>query len=163
MIKSNRCISLLFFIAIISCRSNKTIQQAGVTASPQVEMTGSCSQTIKYFSDKGIMTKTGKDMEMHTEITINPSASIISISGEVPGEEKAAFEMVIEHFDCSLTARFTAGEAIYAGYIKQQDGTSTKAWLKIEAKDGSLLMSNGDPEEESEFTIVVNKWEVVKS
>ena len=102
-------------------------------------------------------------MEMHAEITINPLTKTIGIAGEAPGEEKKTFEMAIEHFDCSLTAQLTAGEAIYAGYITQPDGTSTKAWLKIEAKNGSLLISNGDPEKESEFTIIVHKWEVVKN
>jgi hypothetical protein len=108
------------------------------------------------------MTNGEPDVKVVTEIIINPSARVISLTSEPPEQGKVSFETVIESIDCKLNSDLTEGQAIYNGYIKQKDGSSTKAILKVEAKDGNLTIANGDPEHHAPFLIVVSKWEIVK-
>jgi hypothetical protein len=108
------------------------------------------------------MTNGEPDVKILTEIIINPSTRVISLTTEPPERGKVSFDTVIESIDCNLNAEITEGQAIYSGYIKQEDGRTTKAIIKVEAKDGSLTISNADPEEEATIFFVVSKWEIVK-
>jgi len=143
-----------------ACKSTK-ISQIQVSNSKQVvETTSKCDQTIKYYSDKLTMAN-GGEVNANIEIVINPSTKVISITSEPQNQEKVNFETVIESFDCNFNSDLTDGQSIYKGYIKQKDGATTNAIIKVEAKDGSLTISNADPEKEGEFIFIVTKWEVM--
>ena len=149
------CIGVLFFSG---CKSTK-VTQGQKTTQKQVEIS-MCDQTIKYYSEK-LMTG-GLEINASTEIIINPSTRLISLTSEVPNEPRAAFETVIEGIDCNLKAGLTEGQAIYRGYLNQKGGNTTKTTIKVEAKDGSLTISNADTEKRDPFVFVVSKWEIVK-
>jgi hypothetical protein len=149
------CISVLFFSA---CKSTKITRETATQNQPEI---GTCDQVIKYYSELIRMTNGEPDVKVITEVIINPSSKVISLTSEPPEQGKVSFETIIESIDCKLNSDLTEGKAIYNGYIKQKDGNSTKATLKIEAKDGYLTISNGDPQHET-FIIVVSKWEIVK-
>jgi hypothetical protein len=151
------CIGVLFFSA---CKSTR-VNQKQITRQNQVEI-NMCDQTIKYYSELIKMTNGQPDVNINTEIIINPSTRILSLSSEEPEKGKGGFDTVIESIECNLNAGLTEGQAIYNGYIKQEDGSTTKAIIKVEAKDGSLTISNADTEIEAPYFIVVSKWEIVK-
>jgi hypothetical protein len=153
------CISILFFSA---CKSAK-VTHAQKNNQNQVEI-NMCDQTIKYYSELIKMTNGQPDVNINTEITINPSTRIIKLASEEPDKGKGGFDTLIESIDCNLNAGLTEGQAVYNGYIKQEDGSTTKAIIKVEAKDGSLTISNADPERANDapFLIVISKWEIVK-
>jgi hypothetical protein len=151
------CIGALFFSA---CKSTK-VNQKQTTRQNQAEIS-ICDQTIKYYSELIKMTNGQPDVNINTEITINPSTRILHLSTEEPEKGKGGFDTVIESIECNLNAGLTEGQAIYNGYIKQEDGNSKKAKIKVEAKDGSLTISNADAEKEAPYFIVVSKWEIVK-
>lgn len=146
--------------AFSACKSVKESQIQATNQKPSSETISTCDQTIKYFSDKIIAE--GQEVGAKTEIVINSSAKQISLTSEPPSQERVNFDTVIESIDCNLNSDLTEGKAIYKGYIKQIDGTTTNAIIKLEAKDGNLTISNGDYERKSDFIIVVSKWEVVK-
>ena len=151
-------------VVLMSCKATKTTKQsvAGSAPAPQAETVNSCSQVIKYYSEKTIVIKTSQEMTVYAQLTINPGTKTITMAGEVPGEGKANFDITIEHLECSLNAGLTAGEALYSGFIRQEDGPSTRTWLKIEIMNGGLVMTGGQPEKESEMQMLINKWEIVK-
>ncbi len=153
------CISVLFFSA---CKSTKITREQ--TATQQKAAISACDQVIKYYSELIKMTNGEPDVNINTEITINPSTRILNLKSDQLKEGKNGFDTVIESIDCNLNAELTEGQAIYSGYIKQEDGRTTKAIIKVEAKDGNLTISNADPENEkdAQFLIVISKWEIVK-
>jgi hypothetical protein len=151
------CIGVLFFSA---CKSAKITREQ--TATQKKTEISTCDQVIKYYSELIRMTNGEPDVKVLTEIIVNPSARVISLTTEPPERGKVSFDTVIESIDCNLNADLTEGQAIYSGYIKQEDGRTTKAMLKVEAKDGSLTISNADAEKEASILIVVSKWEIVK-
>jgi hypothetical protein len=150
-------LALGFCITLFSaCKSTKTPQ-----AQPNLaETTSKCNQPIKYYSEK-IRSANGQETSFNTEVTINPLNKLISLVSEPPNQDKVAFTIVIENIDCNFNADHTVGQALYHGYINQKDGTTTKIILKLEANDGVLTISQGNPEKESEFVVIVSKWEIV--
>jgi len=152
-------IGVLLFLA---CKATK-VNQIQTTNQNPVEIS-MCDQTIKYYSALLRMTNGQPDVNVKTEVIINPSAKLITLTSEPPNQDKVSFDTVIEHLECNLNAGLTEGQAVYNGYIKQEDGNTTKAIIKVEAKDGSLTISNADPEKanDAQFLIVVSKWEIVK-
>ena len=146
-----------------ACKSTK-ISNGQVSNSKQVVATTSkCDQTMRYYADKLKKVKGGEqEINANTVIVINPSTKLISLTSEPPNQEKVNFETVIESFDCSFNTDMTAGQALYKGYIKQKDGTTTIAIIKLEAKDGGLTLSNADPENEGALIMIITKWEVVR-
>lgn len=147
-------------LLFLGCKATK-VNQKQTTKQNKVEVS-MCGQTIKYYSELIKMTNGQPDVNANTEIIINPSAKLITLTSEPPNQDKVSFDTVIEHLDCNLNTGITEGLAVYYGYIKQKDGGTTKAIIKVEAKDGSLTISNGDPEKNAEFLMVVSKWEIVK-
>jgi hypothetical protein len=148
---------LICFISISACKSAHPSQsflskEAFGTASK-------CDQAIRYYSQKII--SRGETINVNMEVVINTAAKVISLKSEDPNGEKDAFNTIIENWDCNLNADLTAGGATYTGYIKQLDGSTTRAVVKVEAKDGALTIQNGEPGLEGQFIIVVSKWEVV--
>ncbi|OQP56867.1 hypothetical protein A3860_09800 [Niastella vici] len=47
-------------------------------------------------------------------------------------------------------------------YTNQADGSTTKAVLKLEVKDGNLIIVNGEAGNDNEYVIMVSKWEIIK-
>jgi hypothetical protein len=84
---------------------------------------------------------------------------MISFSGTAQGESRTQFETVIETMDCQLNADLTQGYAVYTGYTKQADGTTTPTTIKVESKDGKITLT--DPNKNGEFFFIVSKWSVV--
>lgn len=152
---------LAFGISLIllsACKSSKTPQ---AQPNAQTEATGKCNQPIKYYSEK-IRSTNGQETSFNTEVTINPLNKVISLVSEPPNQEKVAFTVVIENIDCNFNADHTGGQALYYGYINQKDGTTTKIVIKLEANNGVLTISQGNPEGTADFVIIVSKWEIVK-
>jgi hypothetical protein len=147
------CLTLLS-----ACKStqNTQAQTAG-----QTETTSGCDRPIKYYSEK-IRGANGQETSFNTEITINPLNKLISLVSEPPNQDKVEFTIVIENIDCNFNADHTVGQALYHGYINQKNGTTTKMILKLEANDGVLTFTQGNPEKESDFVVIVSKWEIVK-
>ncbi|HEY8895731.1 MAG TPA: hypothetical protein VIM79_12990 [Niastella sp.] len=142
---------------LLACKSTKTPQAQPVT---QTE-TSKCDQPIKYYSEK-IRHANGQETSFNSEVTINPLTKLINLVSEPPNQDKVAFSIVIENIDCNFNADHTVGQALYHGYINQKDGTTTKIVLKLEANDGVLTFSQGNPEKESDYVMIVSKWEIIK-
>lgn len=140
-----------------ACKSTKTPQSQPAN---QTE-TSKCDQPIKYYSEK-IRSANGEETSFNTEITINPLTKLINLVSEPPNQDKVEFSIVIENIDCNFNADHTVGQALYHGYINQKDGTTTKIILKLEANDGQLTFSRGNPEKESDFIMIISKWEIIK-
>lgn len=150
-------LALAFGLVLLSaCKSSKSPQ----AQSNQTATTSKCDQPIKYYSDK-IRSANGQETNLNTEITINPLNKLITMVSEPPNQDKVAFTIVIENIDCNFNADHTIGQALYHGYINQKDGTTTKMILKLEANDGVLTISQGNPEKGFEFVVIVSKWEIV--
>lgn len=143
---------------LAACRSTKTPQAQPAN---QTETTSKCDQPIKYYSEK-IRAANGEETSFNTEITINPLSKLINLVSQPPNQDKVEFSIVIENIDCNFNADHTVGQALYHGYINQKDGTTTKIILKLEANDGVLTFSRGNPEKEGDFIMIVSKWEIVK-
>lgn len=159
-----RIVLLAIVACLPSCKSTKALTAGGQTAkSAKADPTSLdvCRQKVRFYSEKLLVVKTGQAMEVKTEITVDPIAKIVHLKAEAPGEEKADFDTNVESFECHFNDNFTTGWALYSGYIKQQDGSLTKSIVKLEAKDGMLQFSNGDPEKVSDMIIYVSKWEVL--
>ena len=149
-----------------ACKSAKSLVANSKNASASKVKAGSapfdiCSQKVRFYSEKLLVVKTGQIMDVQTEITVDPSAKVVTLKAQAPGEEKAEFNTSIESFECHFNEDFTVGWALYNVDIKQQDGTHTKMILKLEAKDGMLQFVNGDLKEENQMTVYVSKWEVI--
>ena len=143
------------FVLLSACKSTKTPQTV-----PNNQTESMCNQPIKYYSEK-IRSANGQETSFNTVITINPLNKLITMVSEPPNQDKVAFTIVIENIDCNFNADHTIGQALYHGYINQKDGTTTKMFLKLEANDGVLTISQGNPEKGSEFVVVVSKWEII--
>ncbi|OQP61892.1 hypothetical protein A3860_30990 [Niastella vici] len=117
---------------------------------------------IKYYSGKLKLLGNGLETGSNTTITINPATKIINVSGETVTQEKVNFNITIESIECNLNEKCTAGEAIYHGYIAQKKGAPAKLTLKVEARSGSLVISNSIPGSNNEYLAYVSKWEIIK-
>lgn len=151
---------LAFLIISSSCRSTKVTHKQAADHS----QTGSkdiCNQIIKYHSEK-VKMKSGEEVNFITEFIIDPSKKLINLTSTPPNQEKVNVDAVIESFECDMNADLTNGQAVYTGYIRQPDGQTTKGVLKVEAKDGNLSIVNGEPGKESDFIVLVSKWEIIK-
>lgn len=153
---------ILMLFVIYACKSVKESQIQVSNPNQTSETISKCDQKVKYYSDRVKMVGDGQEIRVNTEIIINSSAKLISLTSEPPGQDKVNFDTVIESFDCSLNSDLTEGRATYKGYTKQIDGTSTRAIITIEAKEGSLIISNDDGEKQGDFIVIVSKWEIVK-
>jgi len=152
---------LAFLITSSSCRSTKVThkQDAGQA---QKESKDICNQKIKYYSEK-VRVESGQELQFNTEVIIDPSNKQINFTSTPPNQEKVDFNSVIASFEGNLNADLTMGQAVYTAYITQSDGQTTKAVLKVEAKDGNLSIVNGEPGKESDLAaILVSKWEIIK-
>jgi major membrane immunogen (membrane-anchored lipoprotein) len=156
-------LSIIVLSLLLACKTTKSSGKPGTGKNSTAPAIASCQQVIRYYFEKFRDVQNARDIAVTAIITIDPLAKNINTSAQiVENGEKGEFDMTIEHFDCTLNADLTIGEALYTGHIRQQDGSSTKAYLKLEAKDGSLVMSNGDPAKASEVLMYVSKWEIVK-
>jgi hypothetical protein len=167
MKQNNTLLQAAFVASLIfwgACKSTK-ISDGNVSNSKQVvKTTSKCDQTIKYYVDKVKMANDGQETIANIEIVINPSVKLISITSESPNEERVSFDTEVESIDCNFNSDMTEGQSIYKGYIKQENGTTTKAIIKLEAKDGGLTISNADPDKvgkEGEYIMLISKWEVM--
>lgn len=119
-----------------------------------------CGKTIKYYINK--VSTSQQELKVKMEIIISPSNKNINLNAEVENEGKTNFNTVIESMECELNNDLTKGYALYKGYIKQENGDTTKAFIKIEIKDHQLIISNADPEKTDNMKMFVEKWEIVK-
>ncbi|MDF2188998.1 hypothetical protein [Paraflavitalea sp. CAU 1676] len=156
-------------LVIVSCnparKSGHAIgkgRDAKGTAAATAQPASACGEKVKFYGEKVLSVKTGKLMDIQTEITLDPAAKLLTFSGQEPGEEKVTFDTDLETIECHFNGDFTVGWALYSGNIKQKDGRLTKSIVKLEAKDGMLQFSNGDTEKESELVINVAKWEIIE-
>lgn len=160
-----KLVTVLFAIVAGSapaCKSTKTsagqtVQSAAATEAPNV-----CDQTIRYYANKLKAPNNGQEITANTEILINPSAKLISVLAEPPGQSRVEFSTVIESADCNLNSGLTEGQVTYTGYTKRVDGSTTNETIKLEAKDGSITISSLDKENKPKMIVVVSKWELVK-
>lgn len=150
--------TLAFFGA---CTSTRIAQQKSSISTELSEAARSCSQTIKYYSDKIKISFGAQEVSVKSEIVINPSQKTITVTSEPPNQQRVSFITIIESIDCELGADLTNGYSIYTGYIQQLDGTTSKEVIKLEAKDGSLTISNADPDKEGGLTICISNWEII--
>jgi hypothetical protein len=156
-------LSIIVLFLFLACKTAKTSGKPDTGKGAAAATIASCQQVIRYHFEKFRDVQNARDVAVTAIITIDPLAKNINTSAQmVENGQKGEFDMTIEHFDCTLNADLTAGEALYTGHIRQEDGSSTKAYLKLEAKDGSLVMSNGDPAKASEVLMYVSQWEIVK-
>jgi len=154
-------LATLSVIVLASCGSTK-LSQRKIPVSKSSLIDNSCSQTIKYYSNKLKTVDGNKELDISTEMIISPSTKLINLKSESPTEGNTNFDIVIESVDCALNTDLTSGQAIYKGYIKQIDGTTTKAIIKVEVKDGGLIISNADSDKPRELIMLINKWEVIQ-
>ncbi len=154
----------IILVCLLACNGSRKAANATAPAQQSVnaaQAASVCEETVKFYAEKMLITQTGQIMDVTAELVVDPLTKTITVSAEMAGQEKAAFEVTIEHIDCAFNNDFTAGAALYTGFIKQKDGSVTKQILKLEAKDGSLLFTNGDPDKPNELTMYVSKWEIV--
>ena len=150
---SLRFVAILFLFTIAACKHSKVLQ-----SNPPVEKS-MCDQTIRYYSDKIKEMNGSQEIFASTEIVVNPSTKIISVSTEHNGE-KDSFEMEVESNECNLNSDLTTGQAIYNGNV-QKDGIKTKGALKIEVTDGVIVITGYDPDNnESGIIFQITKWEI---
>lgn len=151
-------VSFILASGLSNCKStSKSTVEKHTGTSSKTNKTGNCEQTIIYHVDK----VTGGDHESpaNIDITVNPSAKLITLAGEIPStEQKFNFETVVETIDCNLNTDLTQGYSIYKGYIKQEDGSTTQTSLMIEARDGRITMHGA--ESNGEMVIWVSSWKV---
>ncbi len=62
-----------------------------------------------------LITQTNQIMDVTAELVVDPVAKTITVSAEMAGQEKAAFEITIEEIDCTFNSDFTVGAALYTG------------------------------------------------
>jgi hypothetical protein len=150
-------VSFTIITTLAVCKpSSKLDRTKQTTNSERKDNNDRCNQTITYHSDK--LRAKNNEADADLNIVINPTTKIITLRADIPStQEKATFDTVIESIDCNLNADLTEGYSIYKGYIKQLDGISSKATLKVEAKDGKLTIT--DPTQVN-IAINISKWSV---
>jgi len=131
-----------------------TLPPAETTTPPNL-----CGLAIKYYSGKLKIVSGEYESNSNTEITINPSTKTINVTGLSSTQDKVNFTIAIESVECNLNENCTAGQAVYHGSIK---GTSTRLTLKVEARSGSLVISNSITGSNNEYLAFVTKWEIKK-
>jgi len=109
-------VTLVFFCA---CKSTKIYKEQVSNSEQVVRATSICDQAIRYYANKLKMVNGGQEVNADTEILINPSNKLISLTSTPPNQEKVSFDTVIGSFDCNFNSALTDGQAIYKGYIKQ--------------------------------------------
>lgn len=149
--------TLLVFAFFSSCNSAKKAQVENIVQKPDI-----WNQSIKYFIDKVRFIKDGNETKVHAEFEINPISKIISLHADDPEKGKVSFETEIESIECSLNENLTAGQAVYKGYIKQDDGRKTWTSLLLEPKDGQILIRSADQNDPGQISFVVERWEIVE-
>lgn len=162
----SRSIACIILVSLLACNTSRKAARANAAAPVQQSVNAAqpanvCGEAVKFYAEKMLITQTGQIMDVTAELVVDPLAKNITVSAEMAGQEKAAFEITIEQIDCAFNNDFTVGAALYTGVIKQKDGSFTKMILKLEAKDGSLMFSNGDPDKPNEATMYVSKWEII--
>jgi hypothetical protein len=150
---SLRFIAILFLFTIAACKHSKVLQKNSPAAKNM------CDQTIRFYSDKITEMNGSQELSANSEIVVNPSTNIISVSTVYNGE-KEGFEMEVESNECNLNNTLTTGQAIYNGNV-QKDGTKTKGAFKIEATGSAIVITGYDPEKEGKGIIFqIAKWEI---
>jgi len=148
-----RFVAILLLFTITACKHSKVLQN---NKPAEKNM---CDQTIRFYSDKIKELNSSQEISANSEIVINPSTNIISVSTEFNGE-KDSFEMEVESNECNLNNNLTAGQAIYNGNV-QKGESKTKGSIKIEATDGAIVITGYNPEKENEGIIFqITKWEI---
>lgn len=162
---TRRSVVPIILVSLLACNTSRKAAKANAAAPVQQGVKAPvsvCGETVKFYAEKMLITQTNQIMDVTAELVVDPVAKNITVSAEMAGQEKAAFEIMIEQIDCTFNNDFTVGAALYTGFIKQADGSLTKQILKLEAKDGSLMFSNGDPDKPNEMTMYVSKWEIIE-
>ena len=152
----------LGLLVLMACRSTKPTQvDLSSNKKLRPELAGKCEQTVRYYIEKLREVNSGQEVNANTQIVINPSAKLISLTSEPPGQEKVNFDTNIESSECNLSGDLTEGYSTYRGYIKQTDGTTTSTILKIEAKGEGLTITGSSPGQSGVLVMVVSRWEVI--
>ncbi len=127
-----------------------------------VKRDGQCDQTIIYYISK--IANGDQKIEVAMQVMVDPGAKLIKLYAKVPGENDAAdFQTVIESAECTFNETLTKGSALYKGYIKQADGSTSKAMIKIVAdENGKLSIVNADPDKQDKMIMFIDKWAIVK-
>lgn len=156
----SRSVSILI-VTLILQTSCKTVKPPSTTAqSDQAVQKDKCQQVIRYYAER--IKANGQEVFAPTRITINPAARTINILSNPPNEQEKNFDTIIENFNCNLDADLKTGTAVYKGYIKQLDGTSTQTVMTIDAtEDGVTITGSSPASTRSGMVIIVTKWEVV--
>lgn len=156
-------VSLLLLFACSTTRKHSGAANTKAAVHSTGSAAGICDRAVVYFSDKVVAVATGEATEMKTEIRVDPSAKTITLFSQPPGQEKVNFTTIIERAECNMNAALTEGYIEYSGYIVQEDGTSTKQMIRLEARDGGLVFFRADPDKPQQFIIYISRWELAKS
>lgn len=150
--------SLLTFALIgflfVSC-SPKIKKEGSVAIQPNI-----CQQPIKYYVGK--IRANDQEIKANIEVLINVNEKTIVLQGEDPEQGKGSKIFIIESFECDFNADLTEGIALYSGYFKEQDGTTSKNIMQVKAKNGELIISPADHLNTSNFKYIITKWEILK-
>jgi len=150
-------LSTVITLLLNACEPSKKSQ----ATSHSNQNTSICDKTVRYIVEKIKMAEGGNEVNIHTEIILNPTTKIINLKADDPEKGKISFDTEIESFDCTLNEKVTAGKAIYKGYIKQPDGSKVFSSLVIEIKDEQIYIKGFTEDKPATFYMVVDKWEIV--
>jgi hypothetical protein len=123
-----------------------------------------CNKTIKYIVRKIQPIVEGQPQRnTYIEITINPTLKLINLKSQNKKKEPVNFNTNILSFECTLDEKLTKGTAVYKGYTKQREGQGTTSTIKIEVKNGKILISESDPDNsrDASYNMIVDEWEAV--
>ena len=152
----------LGLLVFMSCRSTRPTEiDLSNNKKLMPELAGKCEQTVRYYIEKLREINSGQEVNANTQIVINPSAKLISLTSEPPGQDKVNFDTNIESVECNLSGDLTEGQSTYRGYIKQTDGTTTSTIFKLEAKSEGLTITGNSPGQSAVLVMLVSRWEVI--
>jgi hypothetical protein len=148
-------------VLFLGCKGAKIAQQSTTEAKQVAKEISTCDRTIRYYSEKA-KGGNGQQVEATIEITIDPTAKTVDIMVVTRDGKHQEIQIVVEYLECTFNSDLTQGAATYSGYIKQQDGSTTKTSMKVAYAGDVLTISNADPNRTEEFFFVITKWELVQ-
>lgn len=145
----------------VACRSANPASTA-TAAGKKSELTiNACEKTIKYVSSKARDSKSQTEMDMSTEIVIDPVEKLITLSVESSQRPKGTRQASILSTDCHLNTGLTDGYSFYRASGHNPDGQNTGISFRVEAKEEGLIIIYKTDQEDAELKIAVDRWEVV--
>lgn len=120
-----------------------------------------CNRAVRYIIEKIRRIENGDEHKIHIELVFDPSSKNINLRSDDPEKGKINFDTEIESFECTLNRSFSEGEAVYKGYIKQDDGTRSFVTIIIEIIDGIPQIKAINQNQKAMFYMIVDRWEAL--